>query len=97
MELAQELTVRNGENLRWAILRGLDETFRKATGHFEERLDEAIDVTRRVIGEALERRRDQSFAVKPELDRLVAAAASLASSREELKRGAPPTLSLHQA
>ena len=39
---ADELIVRNAENLRWAVLRGLDETFRKATAQFEKRLDETI-------------------------------------------------------
>ena len=84
---ANELIVRNAENLRWAILRGLDETFRKATAQFEERLDETIRATRDVIRDALARRRDQSFAVQPEIDRLVEASASLASLREELQGG----------
>jgi GTPase Era involved in 16S rRNA processing len=82
---AQELIVRNGENLRWAILRGLDETFRKATLRFEERLDEAIEATRSVIKDALARRQDQAFAVQPELDRLAGADASLALARQELE------------
>jgi GTP-binding protein EngB required for normal cell division len=82
---AKELIIRNGENLRWAILRGLDETFRKAAAQFEERLDEAIGVTRNIIRDALARRRDQSFAAQPELDRLAAALAALASVREELQ------------
>lgn len=84
---AEELVIRNGENLRWAILRGLDETFRKATAYFEERLDEAISATRNVIKDALDRRRDQSHAVEPELNRLAGAAAILASIREELHDG----------
>lgn len=82
---AEELIVRNGENLRWGILRGLDETFRKATARFEERLDQAIAATRNVIRGALARRRDQSFAIHPELDRLAAANVSLASLREALQ------------
>ena len=49
VKLADELIVRNAENLRWAILRGLDETFRKATAQFEDRLDETIEATRGVI------------------------------------------------
>ncbi len=81
---ADELIVRNAENLRWAILRGLDETFRKATAQFEERLDETIRATRDVIEDALVRRRDRSFAVQPELDRLAEAAVSLASLRGQL-------------
>jgi len=84
---ADELIVRNAENLRWAILRGLDETFRKATTQFEERLDETIRATRDVIRDALARRRDQSFAIQPEIGRLIEASASLASLREELQGG----------
>ena len=82
---AEELIVRNAENLRWAILRGLDETFRKATAQFEERLDEAIEATRGVIRDALARRQDRSFALQPELDRLAAAIASLTSLCEEIQ------------
>ncbi len=87
---ADELIVRNAENLRWAILRGLDETFRKATTQFEERLDESIRATRDAIRDALARRRDQSLAIQPEIDRLVEASPSLASLREELQGGLTP-------
>lgn len=43
---ANELIVRNAENLRWAILRGIDETFRRAGLAFEDRLDDAIATAR---------------------------------------------------
>jgi GTPase Era involved in 16S rRNA processing len=81
---AEELIVRNGENLRWAILRGLDETFRQAASQFEERLDETIAATRNVIEDALMRRRDRSFAVQPEIERLASATGTLISLRGEL-------------
>jgi len=81
---AEELVVRNGENLRWAIVRGLDETFRKTTVRFEERLDEAIMATRDVINQTLVRRQDRSFAAQPELNRLAFAGAALAKLRGEL-------------
>jgi hypothetical protein len=81
---AGKLITRNIENLRWAIWRGLDETFRKAIAQFEERLDEATKLTRDVIEDALARRSGQSFAVKP-LDRLLAATASLSTLRRELQ------------
>jgi GTPase Era involved in 16S rRNA processing len=86
MRQAQKLVIRNGENLRWAVLRGLDETFRKASLRLEKRLDEAVEVTRGVIRDALTRRQDRAFAVQPELDRLATAAASLASARQGLER-----------
>jgi GTPase SAR1 family protein len=81
---ADQLVVRNAENLRWAILRGLDDTFRKATGQFEQRLDQAIAATKGVIDDAVARRRDQSLAVGPEVARLKGAIASLGALHEEL-------------
>jgi hypothetical protein len=60
---ANELIIRNAENLRWAILRGIDETFRRAGRTFEERLDDAVATTRGLIHQALTRRRDQVVAV----------------------------------
>jgi GTPase SAR1 family protein len=79
-----ELILRNAENLRWAILRSLDETFLKATPRFEQRLDDAMRATRGVIDDALARRRDRSFAVEPEVDRLKRAAAALTAIHTEL-------------
>jgi GTP-binding protein EngB required for normal cell division len=66
----EQLIVRNAENLRWAILRGFDETFRGAIGHIEERLDDAIDTTKHVIEQTLADRRNRSFVADPELGRL---------------------------
>jgi GTP-binding protein EngB required for normal cell division len=82
---AEELIIRNAENLRWAIVRGLDNLFRTATTQLEERLDEAIRATRDVIKDALARRQGQSFAVKPEIERLSAAIGSVASLVAELR------------
>lgn len=86
---AEELVIRNAENLRWAILRGLDETFRAATTRFEERLDQTITTTRNVIRDALARRHDRSFAIQPELNRLAAATTKLARLVEEVRRDSP--------
>ena len=82
----QELVMRNGENLRWAILRGMDETFRRAGARFDEQLDDAIRATRSVIGDALARRRDTSFAVEPEVIRLDRAIEALSVVRKELAK-----------
>jgi Dynamin family len=65
-----ELVLRNGENLRWALLRATDETFRDAAAKLQARLDEAVKATLGVIEEALRRRRDASFAIDTELQRL---------------------------
>jgi hypothetical protein len=68
-----ELIIRNAENLRWALLRGIDETFREAAANFQSQLDDAVRATRGVIDEALTRRRDASGATAAELDRLARA------------------------
>jgi hypothetical protein len=65
-----ELVIRNAENLRWALLRGTDDAFRAATANFQARLDEAVRSTRSVIDECLTRRRDASYAIEVDLDRL---------------------------
>jgi Dynamin family len=78
----EQLIVRNAENLRWALLRGFDETFRHAIGHIEERLDDAVDATRKVIEKALADRRDRSFASEPEISHLSGALGSLTELRE---------------
>jgi GTP-binding protein EngB required for normal cell division len=77
-----QLIVRNAENLRWALLRGLEETFRAAAGHLEERLDDAVAATQTVIVRALSDQRDQSFAVQPEIAKLETAKQSLAGLSE---------------
>jgi 8-oxo-dGTP pyrophosphatase MutT (NUDIX family)/GTP-binding protein EngB required for normal cell division len=80
----RELVVRNAENLRWAILRGIDETFRSANLKFEEQLDGAIRGTSGVIKQAIARRRDRSSEIQPEVSRLDRAIGSLAAVREGL-------------
>jgi GTP-binding protein EngB required for normal cell division len=65
-----ELAVRNAENLRWALLRGIDETFRDAATDFQARVDGAVEATRGVIAEALARRRDKTYAIDADLERL---------------------------
>jgi hypothetical protein len=79
----EELILRNAENLRWAILRGLDDTFRTAAAGLEERLDEAIAATKGVIEDAVARRRDQSFVIDPEVERLDRAMSALDAVVEE--------------
>jgi hypothetical protein len=79
-----QLVVRNAENLRWAILRGLDETFWSAAARLEERLDGAIAATRGVIRQALVRRQDRSFAVRPEIERFTSAQRSLTDLLRDL-------------
>jgi hypothetical protein len=90
-----ELVIRNAENLRWALLRGIDETFRTATAKLQSRLDEAVSATRSVIDESLSRRRAASHAIESDLDRLNRAGDLLSVLRQQIDgRRAPEGHSL---
>jgi GTPase SAR1 family protein len=78
------LVLRNAENLRWAIICGLEETFRSAAAQFEERLDESILATTNVIAGTLTRRRESGFSIEPEIERLHRAVDALSAIRDEL-------------
>jgi GTP-binding protein EngB required for normal cell division len=67
IEQSSELVIRNAENLRWAILQGIEDLVRNTTSHLEERLDQAIDSIKLVIEDALKRRNDRSVEVGSEL------------------------------
>jgi GTP-binding protein EngB required for normal cell division len=84
VEETNELILRNAESLRWAILRGLDETFRTAATLLEERLRDATIATKGVIEDALARRHDRSFAVEAELTRLEGSIEALAAVRKAI-------------
>jgi predicted GTPase len=79
-----ELIVRNAENLRWAILRGLDETFRAAAAQLEEKLRDAITATKGVMEDTLMRRRDRSFATAAALNELGRSLEALSAARSLL-------------
>lgn len=85
-----DLVVRNVENLRWSILRGLDETFIRAAGSLETRLDGAIAATRQAIADARALREGQAQTLDQEIARLHAAAAAIASLRQSLAAGPGP-------
>jgi GTP-binding protein EngB required for normal cell division len=84
VEETNELIVRNAESLRWAILRGIDETFRAAAPQLEERVGDAIAATKGVIKDALTRRSDRSFTSEEELNRLDCSLNALTAFRETL-------------
>lgn len=86
----QELVTYNVENLRWSLLQGLDEAFRRFRSGLEERLRDTIAATRGAVQSARSKRLDQSEAVAPEVDRLEKIAGELKEIQEklkELKRG----------
>jgi GTPase Era involved in 16S rRNA processing len=85
-----QLVAQNVENLRWSILRGLDETFRHAATRLEARLDEGIDAIRSAIESARSIKRARSDAIEPEIARLRADIASLSGMQAELAEMALP-------
>jgi GTP-binding protein EngB required for normal cell division len=78
------LVQRNVENLRWATLRGLTETFRRFAVQLDENLAEAFDATQGVIGAALDRRQSHADETEAELARLQALYHRLEHCRAEL-------------
>ncbi len=80
-----ELILRNAENLRWAIVRGIDETLRKANLKFEKHLDDAIATTDGIVREAFERRQTNSSAVGDQLTRLREKVGLLSSLQKQIR------------
>ncbi len=78
------LTQRNVENLRWAIRRGLDETFRRFSVQQDDHLANAVAVTKGVIESALKQRHAQADAAAGDLIHWRDAADRLAQLRCEL-------------
>ena len=87
---ASELVQRNVENLRWATLQGLDDTFRRFTAMLEERLAAAIDATHGAAAATSLARRSASDRAASELAALRQTAGILSEIRAELAARAPP-------
>jgi GTP-binding protein EngB required for normal cell division len=64
------LIQRNVENLRWATLQGLNETFRRFAARLDADLAEGLALTRGVIAAALARRRTRADETQAELERM---------------------------
>ena len=75
------LVQQNVENLRWATLQGVNDTFRRFSAQLDERLAEVLAMTEGVIGAALARRRVEQGQTTGELQRLRALAERLADLR----------------
>lgn len=80
------LVVRNVENIRWATLQNLDQTFRVFSSTLDERLEETVETTHGAIRAAHERRKQQEKTVQPELQRLELKEAELAMLEEALTK-----------
>ncbi len=91
-EQASELVQRNVENLRWATLQGLDNTFRRFTTMLEERLSNAIEATQGAVKAATTTRSTVSDRVDTQLAALRQISGALATLRAELADSSPGTL-----
>jgi GTP-binding protein EngB required for normal cell division len=83
------LIQRNVENLRWATLQGLNETFRRFAARLDSDLAEGLALTRDVIAAALTRRRTHANETQADLARLQALREHLQACRDAL--AAQPT------
>jgi GTP-binding protein EngB required for normal cell division len=78
------LVQQNVEGLRWATLRGLNDTFRRCSAQLDERLADVLATTQGMISMALERRRTEAGHSTAELDRLHALLERLSRIRADL-------------
>jgi GTPase SAR1 family protein len=83
---SSELVQNNVENLRWATLQGLDNTFRRFVTALDQRLAGAIAATQGAVAAAAAKRATQSEDAAGELAALRRIAAELAAIKDELAR-----------
>jgi Dynamin family len=88
-EQVNELVQHNVENLRWATLQGVNDTFRRFTTMLEERLAAAIEATQGAVKAAAASRFMQSERTDVELAGLRAISDALAEIREALTKVSP--------
>jgi GTPase SAR1 family protein len=81
---------RNVENLRWATLRGLNDTFRRFSAQFDQRLAEVLALTQGAIGATIERRHSAAEHAADELQHLRALAERLGQVRATFGTVAEP-------
>lgn len=66
----ESLIVHNVENLRWAVLRSIEDAFARYGSDFDLRLQETIAATKGAIEAALKRKRERQNEIAPEVQRL---------------------------
>ncbi len=84
--LAKDLATGNVENLSWVTLQNLDDTFRKFTGEFDNKLKAAIEATEGALLEAMKRSNEQETGSAAELDDLKKRIESVTELTSGLKR-----------
>lgn len=70
LEDVAALSLRNVENVRWAMLRNLDDAFRRFASELDERLEQTIEATRGAIKTAHRRRKENLQTVETDIRRL---------------------------
>lgn len=82
-----DLIIRNAENLRWAILRGIAETMIQTSDRLEVRMAHATVATRGVIEDVLARRMSQSSETEVEIATLSRLSGDLDTIRKTIAKG----------
>jgi hypothetical protein len=76
-QTVSELVQRKVENLRWALLQAIDDSFRRFSVQVDERVGEALEATKGALKAVLDLRRHQSNRSQAERQRLHDAAKHL--------------------
>jgi GTPase SAR1 family protein len=67
---AESIALRNAGNLQWALQQNLEDTFRIFSSEIQQRLEEALEITRGAIEDVRQRRVQRAAGVGVELDKL---------------------------
>jgi GTPase Era involved in 16S rRNA processing len=86
-EQIDELVIQNVENLRWAILQNIDDSFIRFHSEMENRYKQTLTATQGAIEAAMKKRKEQSELVSEELSRLDCAIIILQEIRESFEDG----------
>jgi seryl-tRNA synthetase len=84
--LAKDLATGNVENLSWVTLQNLDDTFRKFTSEFDNKLKGAIEATEGALLEAMKRSEEHETGSAVELENLKKRIESVTELISGLKR-----------
>ncbi len=82
----ETLVIHNVENIRWATLQNLDQSFRRYASTLDERLKETVEATRGAIQAAHLRRQERAETAQPELAMLEQKEAQLAGLEQSLAK-----------
>src|SRR5438552_61208 len=68
LEEIDAVVIRNVENLRWATLQNIEDTFRRFGAELDERLSMSLDATRGAMKKALEQRKRHAEQVESDIE-----------------------------